>query len=45
MTYLYKVLAKMDIMQFMKRKNVSDSRSVENISDKIFENCVSTSTD
>jgi len=24
----------MDIMQFMKRKSISDSRSVENISDK-----------
>jgi len=27
--------AKMDIRQFMKRKTISDSRSVENISDKI----------
>jgi len=29
-----KVLEKMDIRQFMKRKSTSDSRSVENISDK-----------
>jgi len=34
MTYLQKVLEKMNIRQFMKRKSISDSRSVENISDK-----------
>jgi len=28
------VLEKMDIRQFMKRKSISNSRSVENISDK-----------
>jgi len=34
MTYSYKVLKKVDIRQFMKRKSISDSRSVENISEK-----------
>jgi len=34
MTYLQKVFEKMDIRQFMKRKSISDSRSVQNISDK-----------
>ena len=34
MTYLQKVLEKMYIRQFTKRKSISDSRSVENISDK-----------
>jgi len=32
MTYLYKVLAKMGIRQFMK-KSISDSRSIKNNSD------------
>jgi len=31
MTYLQKVLEKLDIRQFMKSKSISDSRSVENI--------------
>jgi len=35
MTYLWKVLEKMDIRPFMKRKSISDSRSADNISDKI----------
>ena len=34
MTYLWKVIEKMGIRQFMKRKSISGSRSVENISDK-----------
>jgi len=29
-----KVLEKIDVRHFMKRKSISDSRSVENISDK-----------
>jgi len=29
MTYLLKMLEKMDIKQFMKRKSISDSRSVK----------------
>jgi len=37
MTYLQKVFAKMDIRQFMKSKSISDSRSVENNSDKRFQ--------
>jgi len=35
----------MDIRQFMKRKSISDSRSVENNSDKRLRNWGSTSTD
>jgi len=35
MTYLWKVLEKMDIRQFMKRKRISGSRSADKISDKI----------
>jgi len=34
MTYLWKVLEKVNIRHFMKRKNIYDSRRVENISDK-----------
>jgi len=34
MTYAQKVHEKIDIRKFMKRKSISDSRSVENISDK-----------
>jgi len=34
MTYLQKVLEKIDIRQFTKIKSISDGRSVENISDK-----------
>jgi len=30
MTYLQKVLEKLDIRQFMKSKSISDSRSAEN---------------
>jgi len=37
MIYLKKVFAKMDIRQFMKRKRISDSRSVENTLDKGFQ--------
>jgi len=40
MTYLWKVLAKMDIRQFMESKSISDSRSVENNSDKKFQKWV-----
>jgi len=34
MTYFQKVLEEMHIRQFMKRKSISDSRSVESILDK-----------